>query len=133
MFGWFKKKDKKEDISEKKEGVEDKKEWDFNDVMTYEKYVFHYPPRYIVDMAFGLPYDNFILYFRGETAEDFYLVYDYFEKTQVFHITGYSSIAEKMDKIRNILESFNLTDREVNKAIDKLMSQGMIVKTNCLY
>lgn len=126
MFGWFKKKDKKEDI-------EEKKEWDFNDVMTYEKYVFHYPPRYIVDMAFGLPYNDFILYFRGETTEDFYLVHDYFQKTRVFHITGYSSIAEKMNKIRNTLESLNLNTREVNKVIGELMSQGMVTKTNCLY
>ena len=126
MFGWFKKKDKEEVI-------EEKKEWDFNDVMTYEKYVFHYPPRYTVDMAFGLPYDNFILYFRGETAEDFYLVHDYFHKARVFHITGYSSITEKMDKIRNTLELFNLNSREVNKVIGELMSQGMTAKTNCLY
>lgn len=126
MFGWFKKKDKEESI-------EEKKEWDFNDVMTYEKYVFHYPPRYIVNMAVGLPYTERILYFRGETAEDFYLVYDYFQKTQVFHITGYSSIIEKMDKIKNTLELFNLNSREVNKVIGELMSQGMTAKTNCLY
>ena len=123
MFGLFKRKDKKED----------KKEWVFNDVMTYEKYVFHYPPRYIVYMEFGFPYDNFILYFRGETAEDCYLVYDYFQKTRVFHITGYSSIAEKMDKIRRTLDTLNLNTREVNKVIGELMSQGMTAKTNCLY
>lgn len=126
MFGWLKKKDKEE-------GTEEKKEWDFNDVMTYEKYVFHYPPRYIVNMAFGLPYTERILYFRGETAEDFYLVYDYFQKTQVFHITDYSSIVEKMNKIRNALELLNLSTREVNKVIGELMSQGMTAKTNCLY